>query len=171
MSIAASLVVTFGEGANDTDLVAMEFDKTMNIDAAGEEKSQFSPGDEVFFLIHHAPTLRIGRVMATSGMTVAQGEVSYAREQQLLWVSAEEEQDLSYIAASGVTATWYGNEATGLKKSGIRTVTISGGVLPALSLVRHLAVFKLYKLITPLVELAENESWPITIVAEMEAVG
>ena len=170
MSVAASLVVTFGDGANAGDLVVMEFDKIMNVDAAGEEKTQFSPGDEVFFIIHHASTLRVGSVKATSGMIVAQGRVTRAREQQLLWTAIDEEQELSCIPSSGLTAVWYGNVATGLKKSGLRTVTISGGVLPALSLVGYSASFAMYKLITPLVELGADESWPITIVAEMEAV-
>lgn len=170
MSVAASLVVTFGDGVDSNDLVVMEFDKIMNVDAAGEEKTQFSPGDEVYFLIHHASILRIGSVKATSGMVVAQGRVTRAREQQLLWTAVEEEQELSCIPSTGLTAVWYGNAATGLKKNGLRTATISGGVLPALSLVSYSAGFSLYKIITPLVDLAEGESWPITIVAEMEAV-
>ncbi len=170
MSVAASLVVTFGDGADSSDLVVMEFDKIMNVDAVSEEKTQFAPGDEVFFLIHHASTLRIGSVKATAGMVVSQGRVTRAREQQLLWTAVDEEQELSCIPSSALTAVWYGNEATGFKKSGFRAVTISGGVLPALSLVSYSAVFAMYKIITPFVELAEGESWPITIVAEMEAV-
>lgn len=38
MSVAASLVVTFGDGVDSSDLVVMEFDAAMNLDAAGEEK-------------------------------------------------------------------------------------------------------------------------------------
>ena len=168
MSVAASLVVRFGEGADSTELVAMEFDAAMNLDAAGEEKREFSPGDPVFFLVHHAPTLRIGQVKASCGMVVAQGAVSREKEQQLLWTAAGEEQELSYVPASAVTPLWYGNVAAGLRKTGLRTMTVSGGLLPALSLVRHAVTFHLYKLLTPPVELGEGEEWPITIVAWME---
>lgn len=165
MSIVASLIVTFGSGADSSALVKMEFDKVMNVDAAGEEKNSFSPGDEIFFLVHHDSTVQVDRIKATSGMVVDQGPVNRDRTQELLFRAITDTHELDYILAGGITAKWYGNEGTGLKKSGNRTVLITGGVMPAQVAVSYSVAMRLYKLVTPAVELAEDESWPITIVA------
>lgn len=169
MSIVASTVVNFGAGANSTDLVVLEFDELLNVDAAGEQKTQFAPGDSIYFRIHHAPTLRVGAMAATSGQVVVQGKVSRERSEQLLWETVSDSHELACIPAGGLDATWHGNSGSGLRKAVPRSALITGGVMPAVATVTYRAEFSLYKLLTPSVQLAEGESWPITIVAYMEA--
>lgn len=170
MSIVASTVVNFGAGADSTDFVLIEFDTELNVDAAGEQKNQWSPGDAIWFVLQHAATLRVDRVAATAGQVVNQGKVTRSRLQQLLWQAAGDNHDLEAIPASGLGARWYGNEATGLRKSGSRSAIVSGGIFPAIADVSYLSDVQLYKLLTPSVTLADGETWPITIVAYMEAV-
>lgn len=170
MSVVASLLIEFGSGADESALVKLEPDAVMNVDAAGEEKTQFSPGDEFFFLLHFDPAkLRLGRMSATGGMIVPQGAVTRERSKEMLWDMLDDEHELDYLPASGLTAAWYWREGVGLKRTGQRTVVITGGELPVEGMISHQAGFTLYKLLTPVVELAENEQKKITITVTMEA--
>ncbi len=163
--VLASLVVSFGEGANSDALVMLELDPEMN-----EEKTSFAPGDEIFFRLHHDTSVRLSKKpVATHGHIDEQGAGNRVIEQQLLWTDHEDTHELSYIPFAGLSWGEYGNQVTDMRKSGSRTAIIEGGVMPALTLVQYSADFLLFRLISPLVELAEDESYPITIVAYMEA--
>ena len=166
--VVASLVVRFGEGADTSALVAMELDDTMNIDDAGEVKSEFRPGDNIFFLIHHDSKLRIESVKATGGQIEAQGYVIRERSNELLWAGLDEKQ-LSYLPSGDLVPEWYWREGTGLKRTG-REASITDGGLPVEALIKYDVSFHLYRLVTPVVELEPEEKKKITIVAELEAV-
>ena len=166
--VVACFVVDFGEGADTSALVAMEFDDTMNVDDEGKVKSKFRPGDDIFFLIHHELKLRIESVKTTGGMVVSQGSVTRVRSNELLWNDLEEKQ-LSYVPSGGITAEWYWREGSGLKKTDTRNAMISGGELPVEGLIKYDITAKLYRLATPKIELEPNETKKITNVAELEA--
>lgn len=169
MSIAASLVVRFGAGADSSALVKMEWDDKLNVDAAGKVVSNVYPGDSRFLFIHHdASKLRIGRVLATHGQIVRQTGITRARKQQLLFAEATDSHELDYIPTGSPAARWFGNTAAGLKRAD-RLMSITGGQLPALAELSYTIAAQGFKLITPVVEVAEGESYPITIVAWMEA--
>ncbi len=171
MSVVASFQVTFGEGADSSALVKYEFDKKLNIDAAGEEVTQFSPGDNIFFLIHFdSSKLRIGNVRATHyGQIVKQNIVPRIRSQMLFFSAATDTVELDYIPSAEPEATWYGNVASQLKMIAQRQMGISGGELPAKCQVEYPVLFQGYKFISPELELAEGDSWPIDIEIIMEA--
>lgn len=171
MSIETSIIIDFGETvAGSGALAKMELDGAMNLDAAGQEKTSFAPGDTIHFLIHYESTLRLTRVAATSGQIAAQPDVTRQRSEELLFVDADATNELSYNPAGPVAAQWYGNEAIGLKKTETRVMQISGGALPALCNATYTVNFTAYKLVTAPRDLAEGETYPIRIVAWLETI-
>lgn len=168
MGIAATLIVRFGVGADSSALVVFEADDLLNVDAAGQPRSQTSPGDIYNFRLQHDPVLRLGSMRATAGQVVTGSFGLRNIEQDLLFAEVHDRHDLSHIPNDGLSVRWFGNEAAGLRRTEMRTVRISGGTLPALGRVSYQAMMRLFNLRTPKVELAEGESWPIIIIATME---
>ena len=165
------MTVSFGGGSASNALIKLELDDKMNVDSSGEEISSFAPGDNIYFRLHHDTTVQLARMASTDGEVEAQGSGSRTITEELLWVYLDDEHELGYVPNnSGITSSHYGSEPSDIKKSGTKKMVISGGELPALSLVTYSANFSLYRLIAPDVDLAEDESWPVRIVAYMEDV-
>lgn len=164
IEVAESLIVKFGGGADTAALVKLELDGELN-----EGKTSFAPLDIINFRLHHDTSVQLFKMGATDGQVVSQGSGSRAVREELLFAEADDSHELEYLPAAPVGHGWFGNEADGLKRSGQREIVICGGELPALALVEYDVEFSLFKLLAPDVELAEDESYPITIVAYMEA--
>ena len=167
-NIVASIIVKFSEGADSSALYKVELDSLLNLDDAGEVKNQFSPGDPVNFLVNHGRELRIGNVLATDGMINATGQLSRQRSDSLLFRDEEETGELGYFPAGPLSQKWYGNQAQSLSRAD-RTITVSGGVYPCRVKLDYIVFFHGYRLITPAMELAEKETYPIDIVVYFEA--
>lgn len=167
MSIGATIVVQFGEGADSSAFVAVELDETLNRDSEGNVKSQFNPGDQPWWWIQHDPVLRIDRVTCTSGMVVAAGEVARSRKQELTWITADEGQDLSHIPASNPALTWYGNVGQGLSRDG-RKLTLTGGLPCTADAIIPIQVH-LYRYVPPPLSLSGDATWRSIIVVHLEA--
>lgn len=169
MSIAASLVVKFGAGADSSALVIREFDEVMNVDAAGNEKSSFSPGNEIFFRVLHEDSVRVDSVNASLGMIVPQGEVIRDRIDAIDFDQLDKK-ELSVIPVAGsIVPVWFNNELTGMKRIGKREVFFTAGTLPATADIKYKAKFSLYKLITPKFDLEPNATFRVLISIYMEA--
>jgi hypothetical protein len=165
MSVAATIVIKFGESAADSSALALvELDDSRNVDAAGEVKSSFAPGDVVYFLVHHASELRIGSVVPTDGYVVNMGRTQFARKSQQLFADGEAV-SLSYLPAGGVAPTWYGRTSA-LTQNGQQLVAVDPPVIGDLSFTIDAA---LYRLQTPSVTLAEEQTYPVAVVVTMEA--
>lgn len=167
-NIVADIEVRFSNGADSSAFYKIELDKGLNLDEKGKETSQFSPGDIINFLVHLGPELKIVRVAATNGTISKSGAVSRKREQFLDFAELDDTQQLNYIARGLLTEKWYGAMATGLSQSA-RILTISGGQLPALAKIKYQVPFTAYKLHTPKMQLAKNETYPIKIWVYLEA--
>lgn len=165
IEVAESLIVKFGAGANTDGLVKLELDEKLN-----EGKTSFAPGDIINIRLQHDASLQLEKMLATDGMILSQGVGSRDLEEQLLFVEASDTHDLGYLVSGGLSVDYFGRQAEGLRRVGNRLVTITGGDLPSLALVKYSAVFSLFKLLAPTVELADDESYPVTIVAYMGAV-
>lgn len=165
-TVGGTLVVEFGEGADSNAFVAMEFDETLNLGDDGEEKTSFDPDDEVWFWIQHADTLQIDSVKATSGMVVDCGTVRRSRVQELTF-TGKDTVDLSHIPAVNPSYTWYGNEGSGLARNG-RSVSVSGNTPCTCDVVIPIDVH-LYRFVPPALDLGENETYRVVIVAYLEA--
>ena len=163
----STLVVAYGDDVAEADQTAVvELDGTLNLDSDGETKTQFAPGDEVYFLVHHDADLVIDKVVPTDGTVVAMGAVSRSREADLLFVD-EDAVSLSYLPAGSLSVDWQGREGSGLSRDE-QSVTITDG-WPALAHVAYGVDFYLYKLIPPTLELGEDESYTVHAVIYMEA--
>lgn len=167
MSIGATIVVEFGSGADSSAFVAVELDDTLNIDSEGEVKSQFVPGDQVWWWVQHDPSLRIDRIACTSGMVVPAGTVSRTRDQELTWTTAEEGQELSHIPSGNPTLRWYGNTGQGLSRDG-RKLSLTGG-LPCTADATIPIQVQLYRYVPPPMNLSGEQTWRSVIVIYMEA--
>ncbi|MBV5328486.1 MAG: hypothetical protein JZU65_12775 [Chlorobium sp.] len=168
MSVAATVVVEFGTGADSSALVVIELDETMNLDGDGEEKTSFSPGDQPYFLVHHDTSVRIGSVKCSSGMVTGGNSVPRERSQQVQFAAAEEAQELSHIPSGGIGWTWYGN-APAITQTGKSLVAATEDSLPAIGEAKYTMEARQYHLIPPVITLADDETWPVLIVVYMEA--
>lgn len=167
MSLGATIVVQFGEGADSSAFVTMELDETLNLDSAGDAKSEFGPGDEVWFWLQHDTNLAVERIESTSGMVVDCGMARRERNQELTFIG-EEGASLSYIPAVSPTFTWFGNVGAGLGLDG-RSVTVAGNLPCTCDVVIPIDVH-LYRFIPPALELAEGASYRVVVVVTMGAV-
>jgi len=166
MSVQSTIVVEFGDGADSSGFVALELDETINLDSDGNVKTSFDPGDEVWFWLQHADTLRVGSVAATSGMVVACGIARRSREQELTF-AGDGSQTLSHIPARNPEYTWYGNVGSGMSRDG-RTLTVAGNIPCTCDAVIPIDVH-LYRFIPPPLELADEATYRVVIVVTMEA--
>ena len=174
MTVAATLVVHFGDEVESGAFAAAVLDWELNVDAQGEAVTSFAPGDRVHFLVQHDATLRIGRIATTAGQVVAEGSGYRSVEQMLSFAAVAEAVDLTYIPAGAVSRDWQqgvnglnAREGTGFAVSG-RQVTVTGN-LPCLCVASYRARFNLYSLVCPSPELAENETVQIEIHIYLEA--
>lgn len=166
MSLGATIVIQFGESADSSAFVAMELDETINLDSTGNAKSEFEPGDEVWFWLQHDASLVVASIESTSGMVVDCGMARRERTQELTFIG-EEGASLSYIPAVSPTYTWYGNVGSGLALDG-RTVSVAGNLPCTCDAVIPIDVH-LYRFIPPALELAEDASYRVVVVVTMEA--
>ncbi len=179
MITLASLVVEFGEGVNEeTANVKVEFDQLRIADLYGEEKTQFAPGEEVWFLVHHDSDLAIEWVKPTSG-TVNQGsDVARERLQQLLFTPKILAIDLEYIPSGQPVTEFYGNTAALGSVDGRRlplvdydTLRVADYVpswLPAVCDAAYDVRFLSYRFVPGPIELEDEEDiYPVVIVVKV----
>ena len=166
--ILATVVVEFGEGADDGALVVVELDDAVNLDVDGKVKTSFYPGDRPGFIIHFDDTaLRVGEIRCSSGMVTGGIMVSRSRTQQVQFASPGSAVDLPHIPAGGVSVAWYGRSPT-LSQDG-RRLTASGD-LPAIGEASYSIRCLAYTLVPPPLSLVGDATWPVLVVVTMEAV-
>ena len=161
--VVATLVVNFGEDtASESGAIIAEWDDTMNVGADGEVKSQFFPGDEAYLLVHHDATAIIQGVKTTSGAIVSTGEATLTRTAELGWGDPDDAQSLNYLLAGQLAYRWFGNAGSGAELVD-KSLRMTGGQFPCLAEVSHSVAFTRYRLQTPAVTLAKDETWPIRV--------
>lgn len=159
----ATIVVQFGQDASSQALVKIELDEQMNVDADGNEKTSFQPGDTPYFLVHHDSTLRVQKVECSSGMVQSFGTVGRARTQRAQWVNTDAV-ELEY-EVSDPSFEWFGNDAIPTVVG--RSMTPTGAV-PAICDISMMVSFEQFKLIPPELTLSEGDDWPVLVVVTME---
>lgn len=161
MTTSASIVVRFGDPALAKELVRVELDAAKNGD-----KSGFVPGDTPYFLLHHAPTLRLADISTTAGQVVDHGLVRLARDQQLLFVE-DDDRELDYIPTGPVTPTWYGRDGGRLIATGQDVG--ADGPWPCICRADYQVQFRRLQLLPPTLALADDQTFPVAIIITMEA--
>jgi hypothetical protein len=169
MTVAATIVVHFGDDvAEDNRFALVMLDDALNVDAAGEVITSFAPGDQIHFLVQHDPALRIARVASSDGTVAAQPDKDYQMEQQLTYLVADEDQELTAIPSGPITKAAYGRTAAGWTVQG-RKLRITGGG-PVIYDIEYRARMKSYCLHAPNVVLAEDATWPVVVGIYLENV-
>lgn len=162
-TVVGTLVVPFGEIASAAGgSIMAEWDDTMNLDAGGEVKSQWLPGDVAYLLVHHDSTVRILAVKATAGSIGWAGSATLARKELVGFSAAAEKQGLQYLPAGSLAFAWKGNVGQGADNVG-KEASVSGGQFPCLAEVSYPVAFGRYRLQTPSMSLAAEETFPVRV--------
>ena len=168
MSGGPTIVVKFGESVSAADqaLFVVELDNELNVDSEGEVKSQFFPGDEIFFLMHYDHSKMVVKAIKnTDGAVVVMGEVGRSKTEEMLFEASDAPVELQHTPSSGPSAKWYGRTSA-LTRDG-RSVTAAS--TPCLGDITYSYTATSAKLIPPALTLAADEEFPIAIVIYVEA--
>jgi hypothetical protein len=168
MTVAATIVVHFGDDVAAGAFAIARLDDELNVDAAGEVITSFAPGDRIHFLVQHDATLRIAKVVPTDGTVARQPDKDYTITQQLTWLEDNEAQELEATPSGALTKTGYGRTASGWTLAG-RSLSTTGGA-PVIYDIEYRARMKSYVLHAPNVTLAEDATWPVVIGIYLENV-
>lgn len=159
MKVIGTLVVGFGEdAAGASGAISAEWEEIIGAD--GEVKNQYVPGDVAYLLIHHDDTVTIDAVRMTSGSVSKTGEVVLSRSAEMGFADAADEQSLQYLPAGGLSFDWYGNAGGGAVVDK-KNVNLSAGQFPCLAEVSYPVRFIRYQVQTPMMDLAEDETFPL----------
>jgi hypothetical protein len=171
MTTKATIIISFGEGvSSDNYFVIAELDDAMNLDAEGKVKSQFNPGDDVYFLVQHEAAVRMSGVRCSRGQIQSQGTVSRSQDMgNLVFTEANETKGTGYIA-NNLSAAFFGNSVNLSLIEGGKTIKCFGGSYPAICKADIRANFHSFRYIPPALTLTSEESYPIAIAVYMEVI-
>lgn len=165
-NIVTSMIVSFGTEVVDSEIASIKLDAVANLD-----KTSFVPGDIINFLIHYDHSkLDLIWVRPTSGSVIMGSSKTVMQESRgLLWIDTTTKHTLSYIPSGALSPTWFGNSCSGIRMTGLTEVGIAGGTFPAVCNLIFPVAFTTGKLYTPSdIELLEDETYPVVVVAHFE---
>lgn len=178
MGIEASIVVSFGDG-NDSAFSVIELDNSedgMNWNSTTSSVNSILVGGDVYFIVQVESIYAITGYSASSGTLVAQGTVYRNMESQMVFLDGTTENEFSYIpngtdtptikkayteSGSAVEPTWGSDR---------RTATVPSTLIPLIIDVEAYCAFSLFKLTSPNVTLAADETWPIACLIEVDLI-
>ncbi len=170
MNVVDTLIVNFGEAvATASGSIIAEWDDSLNLDAGGEVKTQFVPGDEIFLLVHHDADVSIVDVKPTAGSLSNLGNIQLQRIQEIGWGNIDDEQQLTYNPTGNLAFAWKGRVGLAPVKNG-KAVTL-GSSFPCLALVSYGVDFTRYRLQTPIMTLAKDETFPLRVYIYYQETG
>lgn len=171
MTVVATLVVPFGETVSGAGgAIIAEWDDTMNLDDDGEVKSKWLPGDVAYLLVHHDSSLiNILAAKATAGSISASGSALLSRDDLLGFSAAGEKQSLQYLPAGALGYDWKGNVGQGASNVG-KEVSVASGQFPCMAEIEYPVAFGRYRLQTPLMSLAADETFPVRVYIYYEEI-
>jgi hypothetical protein len=169
MTTKATIVVSFKAGTSSTGYhTAAELDDELNVDSAGNVKTSFYKGDDIYFLLQHDSRLRIVDIRATNGNVVYIGTVTRTRESFMVFEEVDTPQSFGYMGGNFST-DWEGNQAT-VARDGITNITTNAGDFPANGTISRECSFRSYRLRSAIPTLASDEEYHVTVVVYMEVI-
>jgi len=118
MAVETSIVVIFGDDANSNGTVVAELDPLHdnNLNSDGELKSTFDSvaPDTPVLLIHHDDTIRLARIVATSGgvESTETTDIVQTREVDLSFATEEDTVSIGYANTTLSSVEWNGRTGT-----------------------------------------------------------
>ena len=120
MTVVATTVASFEGAATSGTFKVIEFDETLNLDDAGEEITEFTSEDSVWFWVQHGEELSIDRVEC-AGQPAAtitdHGMVRRSRSAELVFTGIDAV-ELPYIPAAMPKLSWAGTPGGGVSLEG-----------------------------------------------------
>jgi len=162
-------IIKFGEVvAASSGLIIPEIDGFMHLDATGEERSSFLPGEQVYFLLHYDPAkVKIISLQATDGGDVRRiGKVTRERTEQLTFQHPAHLLDMRYTPTTDPEATWYGR-GSNLYRSGRR---LQADLAPCLGDLVYDVEFIQYLHKPAVDDIADGEEYPTDIIIEYQEI-
>lgn len=197
MRVVANVVIDFGEGA-DTGHAILELDDKLNVQffsdfdqwvykvtgnlprgMSKESIANFGPGDTIYFRLQYdASKFKVKQLSTTDGqISLVRHSDERKMSETFTWVKQDSENNSRAYMLNPIDndedVTCYGNEVILRKTSRTEIVSSKGTSYPSYpsnTKLNYISEFSIYKLIAPDVELGDNETWPVTIVAYLEAV-
>ena len=162
----ATRVIDFSTGQSlAASGVSVFLDELLNVNSAGEQVSQFSPGDTIHLLATIPAEYRFVMAAATGGMISQHGLVSRSQTDQMLFAATGEAQGLSRQAAGHPSMTWYGNVGSVTFDNALSTLAAApGSLLPCLADAEYPYLAQSIALQTATMVLSKDETWPYGIV-------
>ena len=170
MSVVATLVVPFGSSAvaANGSLIA-EWDDSKNLDADGNVKTTWLPGEYRDLLVHHDNSVIVHAVKATGGTFGSPSDENLSRSELVGFPFAGKPQALQYLPSDKLVYDWKGNVGRDTSNVG-KEVTIGSGDFPCLAMITYPVDFVRYRLQTKKMELAADETFPLRIYVYYEEV-
>lgn len=178
MAVEASIIVEFGEGAEDSN-VAIEIDDAFitNLDREGNLKSTFHPTDNPVFLIHHGSDVQVASVSSTDGELEKIGiNQLRIRETGALFttpfvLATEDDNTVStgYVDIVIDEVVCYGNQGSVYSDKG--DIKSSSGKIPFYCDIDFSVLFnEQWRLFPPDLELDDDETYIIYVVIYVDKV-
>lgn len=165
----ATLVVAFSEDALDAGgFYLAELDDAANLNSSGETKTSFAPGDEPYIIIQHDDTLRIGRIVTTSGSIFSTGSVSRTKEQTSVFASEGDTSSLPCLGSSS-TSFFYGSVSLKMDSENSTNVEAESGSFPAVVDFSVTGQFHQYQLSPNIPSLSKDQTYDVYIIIYFEA--
>lgn len=166
MAATDTKILSFGESKSDSGLVSFILDPARNLDSDGKARSSFTPGTEVYLLLHLGPDQQLVRTLTTAGSLALVGWVNAAGTADINLGYAGATLELPQYPLAVPSAVWYGRSAR-LTLDG-RTVTVSAG--PVRGKLSYSYRARLYLFTPPAMRLSEDEQYPAVAWAETRKV-
>lgn len=159
-----TIVVRFGETIVGSAFASVFLDPEKNLDSAGNLRSRFIEGEEVFLVVHLEPGLNISRVQLTSGDFLL-GTVSLrSNQQRVFFTDIDFQTSLSHFPSSAISPIWYGRQGN-IRLSGRK---ISSTITPVIGDLAYDYLVIPLTIITPTPGLVGDETFPIGVVIFVE---
>lgn len=161
-------VINFGKGADTTAIAVISLDAFLNVTPDGKEKSVMNPKDSAYIFVHYDTSkLKLSWVRSSAGMMVSLGADIRNMSQNLSWSQVPGTSALMYLPRGPVSWSGFGNVPIMSQKQNV--LSVLGGT-PAIGTVTFSINIVSYRLIIPAMDISQNETVPILVVAHMEAL-
>lgn len=162
-----TIKVDFGDNVSSDVFFVIELDDTLNLDGDGNVKTQFNPGDSVYFILHYdSSKVTVSAIAASAGDVVSEGSVTRTVTDRLSFTNIDDAVDLSHIPNTTLSADWFGNEP-GITRDGI---SVTADTAPAIGDIKYNYVADGYRFDPPDMDLGDDDDFPVLIVVAIEAV-
>ena len=113
--VTASLVVGFQEQGADAGQLPFRAEVDSREDGYNAGKTSFRPGDDVFILLYHDPSILVTHAIATQGFLTKEGSETITGVEEIITFANQDSASVSGPIVGVPAITWYGANLGGLR--------------------------------------------------------